>query len=116
MSFFQKNWLIFLNKFYSIKPKMSEILPKLSENFQDLLWDGPENSDEEIEEMVQYKNQYEKEMGVKFSKNGIIKFIEDNLRKEDTSQGTITNFWQNHFESPGISLYLKKGGSNLSKE
>ena len=26
------------------------------------IWDGPEDSDEEIEELVQFKNDFEKEM------------------------------------------------------
>lgn len=35
-------------------------------------WDGPDNSDEEIPEMCEYKNDYEKQIGIKFSKNGIV--------------------------------------------
>jgi len=39
-------------------------------------WDGPEDSDEEVSEMVPFKAQHEKDMGVKYSKNGLIEFIE----------------------------------------
>ena len=39
-------------------------------------WDGPEDSDEEVQEMVKYKTQYEINQGIKFSKRGIIDFIE----------------------------------------
>ena len=35
-------------------------------------WDGPDDSDEEVPEMVALKNQYEKESQIKFSKNGIV--------------------------------------------
>ena len=39
-------------------------------------WDGPEDSDEEIASLVKYKNEFEIKMGIKFSKNGIISYIE----------------------------------------
>ena len=35
-------------------------------------WDGPEDSDEEIEEMVKMKTPFEIEQGIRFSKNGIV--------------------------------------------
>ena len=41
------------------------------------LWDGPEDSDEEIAALVPYKNEFEKKMGIKFSKRGIINYIEE---------------------------------------
>jgi hypothetical protein len=40
------------------------------------VWDGPEDSDEEIEEMVKYKTQWEIDNGIKYSKKGIIETIE----------------------------------------
>ena len=49
---------------------------------KDWMWDGPEDSDEEIEDMIPLKNKYEKEVGLKFSKNGIIEFIEKFLARE----------------------------------
>ena len=43
---------------------------------QEYRWDGPSDSDEEVQEFVNLKNKYEDKLGIKFSKNGIIKFIE----------------------------------------
>lgn len=42
----------------------------------DFEWDGPEDSDEEIESLIPYKVQYEIDEGIKFSKRGIIEFVE----------------------------------------
>ena len=53
-----------------------------------LLWDGPEDSDEEIVSLVKYKNDYEKKMGVKFSKRGIISYIEEQIQKESVVAST----------------------------
>jgi hypothetical protein len=47
-----------------------------------LLWDGPEDSDEEIEELAIFKNEFEKEQGIVFSKNGIKKYIHTLLENE----------------------------------
>ena len=38
----------------------------------DFLWDGPSDSDEEVECMIPHKNDWEKANGVKFSKRGLI--------------------------------------------
>ena len=35
-------------------------------------WEGPEDSDEEIEEMIQYKTEAEIQAGIKYSKNGLV--------------------------------------------
>lgn len=48
----------------------------------ELLWYGPEDSDEEIEEMAKYKTPWEIEQGVKFSKRGLIDYIEKNIAFE----------------------------------
>jgi len=55
------------------------------DNFTNLTWDGPEDSDEEIEEMITYKNEFEIKEGIKFSKNGIIKYIEDKINLESAT-------------------------------
>ena len=47
-----------------------------------LKWDGPEDSDEEIEELLPFKCDYEIKKGIRFSKNGIIKFVEEEMVKE----------------------------------
>lgn len=36
------------------------------------VWDGPEDSDEEIEEIAAMSNEFENKLGIKFSKNGIV--------------------------------------------
>ena len=43
------------------------------EKFQ---WDGSEDSDEEIEELTKLKNKDEIKSGIKFSRRGLIDFIE----------------------------------------
>jgi hypothetical protein len=48
----------------------------------EVLWDGPDDSDEEVKELVPYKCHYEKAMGIKYSKNGIIQFVTEQLNKE----------------------------------
>ena len=48
----------------------------------DYQWDGPEDSDEEIESMKQYKLDHEKEQDIKFSKRGIIEYIESKAQSE----------------------------------
>ena len=49
---------------------------------QEFEWDGPEDSDEEIQEMAKYKTKYELDQGIKFSKRGIIDFIEKSIENE----------------------------------
>lgn len=89
------------------------------EDFSDFLWEGPIDSDEEIEELVPYKNEYEKKLGVKYSKNGIIKFIEENVKKEQpdgTENLEDAQLWEKQLEFQGIHLYLKNGGTVFSKD
>lgn len=50
---------------------------------QEWLWDGPEDSDEEIEELVPFKNEYEKQQGIKYSKRGIKEYIERMMSYEN---------------------------------
>lgn len=77
-----------------------------------LLWDGPSDSDEEVESMAQYKNEWEIERGVKFSKNGIMKFINDfHLEENPNAQKE----WDEKLKIPGLTYSLKKGGSDRNK-
>lgn len=46
------------------------------EDMKHLLWDGPEDSDEEVECMLEHKNPWEIKNGVRFSKRGLIEYIE----------------------------------------
>jgi len=48
-----------------------------------LLWDGPEDSDEEIPEMAALKTDWEIEQGIKFSKRGIITYLENLIETEN---------------------------------
>jgi hypothetical protein len=50
---------------------------------QEFIWDGPEDSDEEVGEMEKYKNMQERQQGIKFSKRGLISFIENTLKQEN---------------------------------
>ena len=84
----------------------------------EFLWDGPDNSDDEIEEMLPYKNEHEIKLGVKFSKNGLIRYIEESIEKENPDAKSTTSknakLWENRMSFMGIKLFLKKGGSNFS--
>lgn len=45
-------------------------------------WDGPDDSDEEVEEMVGMKTQWEIDSGIKYSKRGIIDKINEMIKNE----------------------------------
>lgn len=100
------------------KPK-ERVKNELGEDFTDLMWDGPEDSDEEVEELLPYKNEYEKQMGVHFSKNGIIKFVEENLELESADckkNPKNAKLWEKQLTFQGITLYTKKNGSKFSQD
>lgn len=83
------------------------------------VWEGPDDSDEEIEELVPYKNQYEKQQGIKFSKNGLVKYIEDMLELEspvNKKNAKNAKLWEKSLNYQGINLFIKKGGSKFSKD
>ena len=84
------------------------LINQTGDNMVDFMWDGPENSDEEIEEMAVLKNKYEKERGIVFSKNGIISFIENLVEQEKNDKK-----WQQKLKAPNIQFYLKDGGSHI---
>ena len=60
---------------------------------------------------VPLKNKQEKDLGLKFSKNGIISFIEKFLEHEtkfNTNDPITARAWkEKEVYSPGIKLYLK---------
>lgn len=95
-------------------PEEDEI-PKIDfidedEDYMDnYIWDGPDNSDEEIESMLPFKNEWETQKGVKFSKNGLIEFIDKFLKEESTE---FQKAWEKKLDAPAIKYYLKKGGSD----
>ena len=47
-------------------------------------WDGPEDSDEEIEEMIGMKTPWEMQDGVRYSKRGLIEYIEKMIAQESS--------------------------------
>lgn len=79
----------------------------------DFIWDGPEDSDEEIEYMTKFKNKWEHEKGVKFSKRGLAEFIDKFLIEESSA---TTKDWEQKLDSPGLKYFLKKGGSDQSTQ
>ena len=54
---------------------------------------------------------HEIEEGIKFSKNGMIKFIEEKLAAENSDADSK---WVRHLNTPSIRYFLKKGGTKLS--
>ena len=54
----------------------------VEDSLDEYIWDGPADSDEEIAEMVKYKNEYEKSIDLKFSKNGLVNHIENYLSND----------------------------------
>ena len=61
-----------------------ELSLQFGDEMDDYYWDGPENSDEEIEELLPLKCEYEKELGIKYSKRGIIEFVEKFISQESS--------------------------------
>jgi len=60
---------------------------------------------------------WEKEKGVRYSKLGIVEFIEKTLKEEDPNGKDKKNakLWEKKLEHSGLKYYMKKGGSNLNK-
>lgn len=84
------------------------------------IWDGPSDSEEEVAELVPMKNDYEVEWGVKYSKRGLIEFIEQQLKHENRSNKEDpknAKLWEEKLKVPnGITMFMKKGGSHLRKD
>ena len=101
-------------------PTENDILTAKNTHGDDLsafLWDGPEDSDEEIEEMASLKNAFEKETGIKFSKRGIREYIESIINTEtnkNTEDPAISKKWEEKLSTPNIKFLLKKGGSQFN--
>ena len=90
----------------------------IEDNMDAFLWDGPEDSDEEIEELAKYKTEWEKEAGIKFSKRGIMEAIHKAIAQEspnNTEDPKTAKAWERKNQTPGLTYYLKKGGSQISK-
>ena len=78
-----------------------------------MLWDGPEDSDEEIPEMAAMKTEFEIENGIKFSKRGIIEYCESLIENETSEKDKA---WDQKLKSPTIMYYIRKGGSKLNSK
>jgi hypothetical protein len=53
-------------------------------------------------------------MGIKYSKNGIIKFCTEfisNESKENKKDPKMAKNWEEKLIIPGLKMYLKKGGT-----
>jgi hypothetical protein len=75
-----------------------------------------EDPDQEIEEMALLKTKWEIDEGVKFSKNGLIEFIEKKQAQENPlnkSDPATAKAWERKLKNAGLTYYLKKGGSAL---
>ena len=62
-----------------------------------LMWFGPEDSDEEVEEMAKIKTPWEIENGVKFSKRGLIDYITKMIEHEcaqNTQDPANAKLWE----------------------
>ena len=93
-------------------------LNQFGDNMEQFMWDGPEDSDEEIEGMAKLKMPWEIESGVKFSKNGLIEFITKFLDQEspfNEEDPACAKLWEQKLKMPGLQYYLKRGGSNVDK-
>jgi len=66
-----------------VNVKFDEEQEKL-DDLSELEWDGPEDSDEEIESLAKLKTDWEIQNNVKFSKNGIISYIESFIEQESS--------------------------------
>ena len=67
--------------------------------------------------MTPYKCHFEVEMGVKYSKKGLVEYIEQFLahenpkNKKDKKNGGL---WAENLKTPQIAMFMKKGGSHLN--
>lgn len=81
------------------------------------LWDGPLDSDEEIEELVPFKNHFEVEQNIKFSKNGFKSYIDEILKQEEPT-GEKQKEWEQKLSDKSLKVMIKGTGygSNMSKD
>jgi hypothetical protein len=61
--------------------------------------------------MVALKTDWEIEKGIKFSKRGIIEYVESMIEKESMENDDA---WNQKLKSPTILYYIRKGGSSLN--
>lgn len=92
----------------------TSVTSQVPDDFTDYEWDGPEDDDEEIEELAALKTQWEIDSGIKFSKNGLVEFIENFVANECTEKQEA---WEDrNIKVNGLKVFLKKGGSDISAD
>ena len=86
------------------------------DNIEQYQWDGAEDSDEEVAEFANLKQTWEKDANVKFSKKGLMRYINKMLATETAGQDNANSkLWEQKLKIPGITYYLKNGGSKVNK-
>ena len=92
---------------------------KYGDDMTEYYWNGPEDSDEEIEELMFAKTEWEKVNGPRFSKRGIIEYCEKFLAHENANNKKDkknAKLWEEKMTSPTLKMWLKKNGSNFSDQ
>lgn len=64
--------------------------------------------------MAALKTDFEKQCGIKFSKNGIISYVENTLQKESKDDPQNEKLWEEKLTTPEIKLFVKKNGSEMN--
>ena len=66
--------------------------------------------------MAKLKTEWEIKNGVKFSKRGIVDYIERFLATEsiNSEDPQTAKAWEEKLKTPGLTYYLKKGGSDIN--
>ena len=88
---------------YSIDAVASDL-----DDMKDYIWDGPEDSDEEVESLVRFKTDWEKKAGIRLSKRGIIEYIEKMVKQETSSYNSQ---WEEKAKETNMTYFLKTNGS-----
>ena len=88
---------------YSIDAVASDL-----DDMKDYKWDGPEDSDEEVESLVRFKTDWEKKAGIRLSKRGIIEYIEKMVKQETASYNSQ---WEEKAKETNMTYFLKTNGS-----
>ena len=88
---------------YSIDAVASDL-----DDMKDYIWDGPEDSDEEVESLVRFKTDWEKKAGIRLSKRGIIEYIEKMVKQETASYNSQ---WEEKAKETNMTYFLKTNGS-----
>ena len=75
----------------------------------DWMWKGPE--DREIDKLVPLKNEYEINEGIEMSKQGIVNFVDQMIKKESPH---ASSQWQSRMSTDGLKMSTREGGSKYN--